>query len=117
MKKYILYIVSVSLLMIACSKKQENVNSLAVIQKNDDLTESPLLMVPLASSVRPMNHTMSTLYGNKRAAEYAKTHSEGNYPRGSKLHEVTWKQKPDEGWFGGNAPEEILSVEQVLWIT
>lgn len=114
MKKYVLYIVSVSLLMIACSKKQENVNSLAAIQKNDDLTENPLLMIPLTSSVQPMDHTMSTLYGNEMAAEYAKTHSEGNYPRGSKLYEVTWKQKPDDVWFGGNVPEAMLSVEQVV---
>lgn len=114
MKKYVLYVVSVSLLMLACSKKQENINSLAAIQKNDELAENPLLMIPLASSIRPMDHTMSTLYGNEMAAEYAKTHSEGNYPQGSKLYEVTWKQKPDDVWFGGNVPEEILSVEKIV---
>lgn len=114
MKKYFLYLVSASLWMVACSKKEENVNSVAAIQKNDELTENPLLMIPLASSIRPVDHTMSTLYGNRMAAEYAKTHSEGNYPEGSILYEVTWKQKPDGVWFGGNVPQEIQSVEQVI---
>jgi hypothetical protein len=58
---------------------------------------------------------MSTLYGNDIAWNYASLHSDFNYPKGSKLYEVTWRQKPDSVWFGANIPKKIIMVECVIF--
>ncbi len=56
---------------------------------------------------------MSILYGNDIAFDYAKSHPGADYPENIVLYEVTWKQKPDEVWFGGHIPKDIYSVEKV----
>ena len=115
MIKYIFYSAVISVFMMSCQQNQEHININASIQKGDELPENPLLMIPFTSSIQPKNSTMSTLYGNKIAANYARTNPNSNYPEGSILYEVTWKQKPDDVWFGGNIPDEIIKVERVVF--
>ena len=101
-------------LIISCEKKPEStLNTQASLQQNDELKENPLLMKPITSSIQPKDSTMSTLYGNDIAFDYAKSHPDAYYPENTVLYEVTWKQKPDEVWFGGNIPKDIYSVEKV----
>ncbi|MEN4760996.1 hypothetical protein ABEG63_11735 [Chryseobacterium sp. C39-AII1] len=103
-------------IIISCEQKsKEFLNIEASVQQNDELKENPLLMNPITSSIQPKDSTMSTLYGNEIAFDYAKQHSDSNYPKNAVLYEVTWKQKPDELWFGGNIPKEIYSVEKITF--
>jgi hypothetical protein len=112
MKKIVLFLI----LMISCGQKsKETVNIRASAQRSDGLEENPLLMSPITSSIQPNDSTMSTLYGNEIAFHYAKQHSDSNYPEGTILYEVTWRQKPDELWFGANIPKEIFSVEKIYF--
>ncbi len=83
------------------------------VQASDDLPENPLLLHPITSSIQPKDSAMSTLYANDVAFDYASEHSDAHYPIGSELYEVTWKQQPDEQWFGANIPKKILQVERV----
>jgi hypothetical protein len=103
-------------IIVSCEQKsKEFLNIGASVQQNDGLKENPLLMNPITSSIQPKDSTMSTLYGNEIAFDYAKKHSDSNYPKGAVLYEVAWKQKPDELWFGGNIPKEIYSVEKITF--
>lgn len=54
---------------------------------------------------------MATLYGNTVAVQRAR--SGAPVQPGEKLILVTWKQKPDESWFGANIPDKVQSLEQV----
>lgn len=101
---------------ISCSQKQQNINRGAAIQTMGDLPENPLLLIPLTSSIQPQNHTMSTLYGNEISAKHAQEFHDSNYPKGAVLYEVTWKQKADSVWFGGNIPEKIETVERLSYL-
>lgn len=102
------------LLTISCEQHSKNtLNLTASVQQNDELKENPLLMKPITSSINPENSTMSTFYGNDIAFDYAQHHPDADYPEDAILYEVTWKQKPDEMWFGGNIPKEIYSVEKI----
>lgn len=65
--------------------------------------------------IQPKDSTMSTLYGGEIAFNYVKQNSDFKYPKGAVLYEVTWKQRSDEVWFGGNMPEEIYSVEKIAF--
>jgi hypothetical protein len=56
---------------------------------------------------------MSTLYGNDVAVQYARTNEQYNYPAGSILSVVTWKQQEDPRWFGARIPATVKSVEYV----
>ncbi|MBT2620534.1 cytochrome P460 family protein [Chryseobacterium sp. ISL-6] len=116
MKKNVIYLVLSFLFILSChSEEKENLNRNASVKQSDELLENPLLMTPITSSVQPKDSTISTLYGNKAAAAYAKMNSDSKYPEGAVLYEVTWKQKPDELWFGANIPKEIFSVEKVIF--
>jgi hypothetical protein len=56
---------------------------------------------------------MCTLFGNDLAVQYARSHSQRDYPAGSVLSLVTWKQQEDGRWFGGRIPAAPKSVEFV----
>lgn len=117
--KAIISIISLSLLSISlssCNKEIENINKDASIHSLGDLPENPLLLIPITFSISPGDNTMSTLYGNRIASDHAKLISDPNYPVGSVLYEVNWKQKPDPVWFGGNIPKEIVSIERVSFL-
>ncbi|ASK32234.1 hypothetical protein CEY12_20030 [Chryseobacterium sp. T16E-39] len=114
--KIIIYLSLVLVAVLSChSDSKENLNKEASVQKNDGLAENPLLMTPITSSIQPKDSTMSTLYGNQIAEKYAKNNSASQYPEGAVLYEVTWKQKPDELWYGANVPKDIFSVEKITF--
>jgi hypothetical protein len=53
---------------------------------------------------------MSTLYGNPQALKSAGRFNKA-LAGGEIFTLVTWKQQPDEHWFGANIPGDLLSVE------
>jgi hypothetical protein len=77
------------------------------------LPANPLAWHMISSEIDKPNATMATLYGNDTAVNYARTHADHNYPPGSVLSLVAWKQKEDERWFGANIPARAISVEFV----
>jgi len=67
----------------------------------------------ISSSIQPQEGTMSTLYGNNIAAHFARSQRGNEYPSGSVLTLVTWKQKEDDHWFGARIPSATQFVETV----
>lgn len=67
----------------------------------------------ISSSINRKKGTMSTLYGNDQAFQYAHTHADSSYPNGAVLALVTWKQQEDAHWFGANIPGALQSIELV----
>jgi hypothetical protein len=114
-----LSILSIIIVLKACNAvdKKSRLNEKASIMETNVLPENPLLEHPLTSSINMKEHTMSTLYGNTIAWEYAKLKNDGNYPQGAILYEVTWTQKSDSVWFGANIPKEIKSVERISYLS
>ncbi|SDF28572.1 hypothetical protein [Epilithonimonas hungarica] len=115
MKNIVLYSL---LLWILSSCQKENIQAInkeASIENQGDLKENPLLLQPITSSIQTKEKTMSTLYGNSVAFEDAMKIDSVQYRKNAVLYEVTWQQKPDEVWFGGNIPKEIQSVERLIF--
>lgn len=113
MKNIIMALFSAALIIL-CSKPAENtINLSASLKQNDELKENPLLMKPITVSIQPKDNTISTFYGNDIAYTYAKKHQDSNYPDNAILYQVTWKQKPDEVWYGANIPASFYSVEKI----
>jgi hypothetical protein len=78
-----------------------------------DLPANPLQWKVITSAIDKQSSTMSTLFGNDIAVQYARTNSQHDYPAGSILALVTWTQQEDQRWFGGNIPSAPKSVEFV----
>jgi hypothetical protein len=101
--------------MLGCSDQNPRVttkfNQEASLVGN--LPWNPLQGKVITSWIDKQNSTMSTLYGNDTAVQYARSNSQHNYPSGSVLSLVTWNQKEDERWFGGKIPAAPRSVEFV----
>lgn len=74
---------------------------------------NPMKDKVITSWIDRRNSTMSTLYGNDVAVEYARTNDLHSYPTGSVLAVVTWKQQEDPRWFGARIPATAKSVEYV----
>ena len=102
--------------ILGCS----NQNSSLVAAQNKsaalagDLPFNPLQGKVITSWIDQQDSTMSTLYGNDLAVHYARTNKEHNYPPGSVLSVVTWKQQEDPRWFGARIPSTVKSVEYVM---
>jgi hypothetical protein len=79
-----------------------------------ELPANPLEWRVITSSASRNDSTMSTLYGNDVAIQYARTNSDHKYPNGSALSLVTWAQQEDGRWFGAKIPATVKSVEFVL---
>ncbi len=79
-----------------------------------DLPVNPLKWKIITSMVDKKKSTMSTLYGNDAAVQYARTNAQKNYPEGSTLALVTWTESDDPRWFGAKIPEHVKSVEFVF---
>jgi hypothetical protein len=77
------------------------------------LPHNPLAWKVITSSVNERNGTMSTLYGDDVAVQYARSNSGGTYPASSVLALVTWAQRDDPHWFGARIPSNAKSVEFV----
>lgn len=78
-----------------------------------DLPLNPLQGKVITSWIDKQSSTMSTLYGNDVAAQYARSNTQHDYSSGSVLSLVTWNQQEDPRWFGGNIPAALKSVEFV----
>jgi Cytochrome P460 len=78
-----------------------------------DLSSNPLNWRVISSSIDGASSTMSTLYGNDRAVEHARSNADQHYPPGSILSKVTWMQQDDDHWFGAKIPQKVKSVEFV----
>jgi hypothetical protein len=78
-----------------------------------DLPANPLAWRVITSAVGRNDGTMSTLYGNDVAVNYARTHAQHNYPAGSVVSLVTWTQTEDSRWYGAKIPNQVKSVEFV----
>lgn len=73
----------------------------------------PLSWKVITTMIDKKTQTMSTLYGNDLAVQYARHNEGSNYPPGAALSLVTWKQQADDHWFGANIPATMQSVELV----
>jgi hypothetical protein len=89
--------------------------SLSAVQINA-LPANPLKWRVITSSIDPQASTMSTLYGNDTAIEYARSNTNHDYPPGSKIALVTWTRREDPRYFGAKIPDRLKSIEFV-WIT
>lgn len=78
-----------------------------------DLPSNPLQGKVITSWINKQDATMSTLFGNDVAVQYARTNAEMQYPAGAVLSVVTWGQQEDPRWFGGNIPHKVKAVEFV----
>ncbi|KIO76886.1 hypothetical protein TH53_12350 [Pedobacter lusitanus] len=66
----------------------------------------------ITSMINKKAATMSTLYGNVTALNYAKAQKDS--PVGDRVFAlVTWKQQNDERWFGAKIPGQFQSIEMV----
>jgi len=75
---------------------------------------NPLGWKVITSAIDKQAATMSTLYGNDLAVQYARRNAQSDYPAGSVLSLVTWSQQEDARWFGGKIPAQVKSVEFVI---
>lgn len=110
--------IGITLLLSAC----KGVNPRVATRLNEgaavvgDLPSNPIqgrIITSWIDKSDVQHPTMSTLYGNDIAVQYARTNSGHEYPAGSVLSLVTWTQQEDERWFGGNIPKSTQSVEYV----
>lgn len=114
MKTFKYMMMAALFLLGACHNgNHAELNQAASVTTQDQLPENPLRQKVISSFINPLANEMSTLYGNDPAFQYARFHSDGNYPEGSVLYLVTWKQQDDPKWFGGKIPDTIQSVEIV----
>jgi hypothetical protein len=77
------------------------------------LPSNPLQGRVITSWINKQDSTMSTMFGNDVAVQYARTNAEMKYPAGAVLSVVTWSQQEDPRWFGGKIPQEPQTVEFV----
>lgn len=77
------------------------------------LPVNPLKWRVITASIDPQNSTMSTLYGNDTAVQYARANSKHDYPPGSQIAMVTWTRRDDPRYFGARIPDHIKSIEFV----
>jgi hypothetical protein len=102
--------------LVACSDKT---NPRVVTRLNDEaalvgeLPSNPLKGKVITSWVNKHDATMSTMFGNEVAVQYARTNAEMQYPAGAVLSVVTWSQQEDPRWFGGSIPQKTTAVEFV----
>jgi hypothetical protein len=76
-----------------------------------NLLVNPLQYRVITSWIDQRNSTMSTLYGNDAAVQYARSGVGREYQSGAILSVVTWNQQEDPRWFGARIPATPKSVE------
>lgn len=114
--KRILALLPLTLLLGGCGPKPPKaaypeLNETATL--NGSLPWNPRSGRVITSWINP-GQSMTTLYGDDTAVNYARSHADGKYPFGAKLGAVTWKQKEDPRWFGGRIPGQVARVEIVV---
>ena len=114
MKLFISITFLTTFILAGCSKEKNLYNESASF--SDSTKIANVLEEKVITTMSDKNEkTMSTLYGNDIAAEYARSSSDKHYPAGSELSLVTWFQKEDIHWFGAAIPGKIKSVEIVKY--
>jgi len=110
------YLAFVLLLLVAMGCKQQNNNHAGELNTSANLPEqlqfNKLGLKVITSMINRKDATMSTLYGNVLALNYAKSERHSNVA-GMEFALVTWKQQDDERWFGAKIPGEFQRVEMV----
>jgi hypothetical protein len=108
---FVLLVISVSLATGCGTSGNKVVATLNHEAELSQLPSNPLGWRIITSSIDSMRGSMSTLYGNDAAVNFARTHAQRDYPAGSILALVTWKQAEDARWFGAKIPGQVQSVE------
>jgi hypothetical protein len=104
-----------------CSGKNNVAPLTATINENASLSAAQSSALPvnplkwriITSSIDPQSSTMSTLYGNDAAVEYARANSKHDYPPGARIALVTWTRRDDPRYFGAKIPDRLKSIEFV----
>lgn len=115
MKYCCLLSVLLCLLLLGCSSNRTPASALINQEASltGDLPANPLAWKVITSAINEQDSTMSTLYGNDAAVQYARTAAGNDYPAGAELALVTWFQRDDDHWFGARIPAKVKSVEFV----
>ena len=115
-KRVSLVCIPIALSLFGCSNDtpqfKATINQTASL--TGELPADPLQGRVISSSINRTDSTLSTLYGNDVAVNYARSHAQHDYPNGSVLSLVTWKERDDDRWFGAKMPDQPKSVEFVF---
>lgn len=113
MKKFNRLVFVISLLVAGCANEQHHdlYNESASHIDVPEIGFNPLEGNVISTFINVKDTTMSTLYGNDSAARHAQQRTP--YADGDLLSLVTWKQKEDPYWFGGNIPDSVAAIEIV----
>lgn len=116
MKRTCLVAVVLTLCLVACAGDEPKISATfnQDASLSGELPANPLQWRVITSAINSADSTMSTLYGNDVAVQYARTNSRHDYPTGSILSLVTWTQREDSRYFGAKIPDEVKSVEFVF---
>ena len=109
-------------LFFGCSNPGRVAPLVATVNENASLSAAvastlpanPLKWQIITSSIDPKNSTMSTLYGNDTAVQYARSNTKHDYPPGSHIALVTWTRRDDPRYFGAKIPDRLKSIEFVF---
>ncbi len=116
MNRLLLLTTPMMLLLLANCTDSRSVGGAMLKNKaasSGELPINPLQWRVITCGTDQQESTMSTLFGNDTAVSYTRKHSEGDYPQGSMLAFVTWRQQDDNRWFGARLPAETKSVEML----
>ena len=112
--KALVLVTALALLSLAGCNRQHPSTINTEASLTGKLPYNPLAWTVVTSWVNDRSGTMSTLYGNDVAVQYARSNSAHVYPAGSVLALVTWAQRDDPHWFGAKIPSAPQSVEFVV---
>jgi hypothetical protein len=99
------------LLICSCNNNTnlpDNINTRASFPDSGKLSTAGLKLI--TSFVNKKAGSMSTLYGNELALQKSKDLND-SLVGGESFTLVTWKQQPDEHWFGADIPGDLQTVE------
>lgn len=115
MSRFRFAVMPLALLLVSCQRPNSRVvTSLnAAAELTGDIPFDPLQGRVITSALNPSDSTMSTLFGNVRAVDHARTKGGSDYPAGAVLAMVTWTKQEDARWFGANIPAKPKSAEFV----
>jgi hypothetical protein len=111
----IIHVLAAALLLILIGCSQANVRVKTRFNPDaglsGELPYDPLQWEVITSTLNHNDHTLATVLGNERAIAYARKNILPAYPAGSVISVITWSQREDPRWFGGNMPDNVRSVE------
>jgi hypothetical protein len=117
MRRLLWTIAALPLMLVGCAATNSRLitkaNDIASLAGAVPSSPNQLEWRVITSGVDPKNSTMYTLYGNDVAVDFARTHLSPNYPEGSVLSLVVWREREDARWFGAQIPGQPVSIEFV----